>query len=71
MAAAIPSSGCCRLGRKAQRAMLAVPDEGEDFRDRRILRRHAAARFQPLGKDAGAMKQLLIERRAPSRAVAA
>ena len=42
--------------------MLAVADEGEDFRDRGILGRQRLHRVQPFGKDAGAVKQLLIER---------
>ena len=63
MAAALPSSvPVAVVGRKAQRAMLAVADEGEDFRDRRILARQRLHRVQPLGEDAGAVKQLLIER---------
>src|ERR1700682_1815523 len=42
--------------------MLAVADEGENFRDRRILRGHRLSCVQPLGKDAGAVKQFLIKR---------
>src|SRR6187431_880934 len=63
MAAAIPSSGFVAVvGRQAQRAMLAVADEGEDFGDRRIAGRQRLHVIEPFGKDAGAMKQLLIER---------
>ena len=44
MAAAIPSSlSAAVVGRKTQRAVLAVADEGEDFRNRRIFARPAAA----------------------------
>src|SRR5260370_40233948 len=63
MVAAIPSSVLVAVvGRKAQRAVLAVADEGEDFRNRRILRGHRLHRGQPLGKDPGAVKQFLVER---------
>src|SRR4051812_4262158 len=63
MVAAIPSSVLVAVvGGKAQRTMLAVIDEGEDFRDRRIGCRQRLHRGQPLGKDAGTMKQSLIER---------
>src|SRR5215212_929896 len=63
MAAAIPSSLLAALaGGKAERAMLALRDEGEDFGDRRILAGELLHRIQPLGKDAGAVKQLLVER---------
>src|ERR1700712_328427 len=63
MAAAIPSSLLVAVvGGKTQRAMLAVIDEGENFRDRGIFHRERLHRDQPLGKDAGAVKQLLIER---------
>src|SRR6478752_4750617 len=63
MAAAVPSSLLVAVaGRQAQRAVLAVANEGEDFGDRRILCHHRLHHVQPLGKDAGAVKQLLIER---------
>src|SRR3954453_9856421 len=62
MAAAIPSSMLAVVGRQAQRAMFAVIDESEDFSDRRIFRGLRLHRVQALGKNAGAMKQLLIER---------
>src|SRR6267142_7128756 len=63
MAAAIPSSMFVAVvGWKAQRAMLALADESENFRDRRILSRQRLRRIQPLGEDAGPVKQLLIER---------
>src|ERR1700712_4657859 len=63
MAAATPSSMLVAVvGRKTQRAMLAVIDESEDFRNRRILRGLRLHGGQALGKDARAMKQLLIER---------
>src|SRR5437588_1418441 len=63
MAAAVPSSLVVAVaGGQAQRAVLAGTDEAQDFRDRRILRGHRLHRDQPLGKDAGAEKQLLIER---------
>src|SRR5579863_7743739 len=63
MASATPSSRpAAVVGRQAQRAMLGRADEGEDFRDRRILGRQRLQLAEPLGKPAGAMKQLLIER---------
>src|SRR4051794_23531318 len=63
MAAAIPSSVLVAvIGRKAQRAVLAVVDKGEDFRDRGILLRHWLYHLQSLGKNPRAMKQLLIKR---------
>src|ERR1700738_3152507 len=42
--------------------MLAVANKGQNFRDRRIFGRQRLHRAQPLGKNAGAVKQLLIER---------
>ena len=69
MAAATPSSMLvATAGRKAQRAMLAIADEAEDFRNRGILCGERLHRVQPLGEDAGAVKQLLVERRARWRA---
>src|SRR5262245_11371963 len=63
MAAAVPSSRPVAVaGGKAERAMLALRDKGEDFGDRRIFAGHRLHRVQPLGKDAGAVKQLLVER---------
>src|SRR5215208_8267656 len=63
MAAAIPLSLLAAVaGGKAERAMLALRDEGEDFSDRRILTGKLLHRSQPLGKDTGAVKQLLVER---------
>src|SRR5207244_9492240 len=47
---------------KTERAMLALRDEGEDFGDSRILSGQRLHRIQPLGKDARAVKQALIER---------
>src|SRR5438045_4714669 len=62
MAAAIPSSMLVAVvGGKAQRAMLAVADEGKDFRNRLILRGKRLHQVQPFGKDARTVKQLLIE----------
>jgi len=66
MAAAFLSSMLVAVvGRKAQRAMLALADKGEDFRDRGIFRRLRLHRGQTLGKDARAMKQILIKRPHP------
>src|ERR1700704_1572610 len=63
MAAAIPSSMLVAVvGGKTERAMLAFADEGEDFRDGRIFRGLRLHGGQTLGKNTGAMKQLLIER---------
>src|ERR1700731_4277139 len=42
--------------------MLAVVDEGQDFRDRGVRARQRLHRAQPFGKNARSMKQLLIER---------
>src|SRR5713226_3110714 len=50
------------VSRKAQHAVLAVADEGQDFRDRGILSRQRLHRIQTLGENAGAVKQLLIKR---------
>src|SRR5262249_46296261 len=47
--------------RKAERTMLAVPDEGQDFRDRRVFARERLPRWEPFGEDAGAVEQLVIE----------
>src|SRR5678815_3769744 len=60
MLAAIPCS--IGAGGKTERPQLAALDEGEDFRDRGILARQRLHRSQPLGEDAGAVEQLLIER---------
>src|SRR5262245_40192338 len=63
MAAAIPSSLLVAVvGGKAQRAKLALLDEGEDFGDRRVLAGERLQGDQPLGKDTGTVKQSLIER---------
>src|SRR4051794_30980126 len=63
MVAAIPSSMAATVvGRQAKRTVLAVADEGEDFRNGRILARERLHRIQPFGEDPGAVKQLLIER---------
>ena len=53
---------CSVVGRQTQRAVLALADEGEDLRNRRVLGRAAAPR-SGARKDAGSVKQLLIERR--------
>src|SRR5580692_4504424 len=42
--------------------MLALVDERQDFRDRRIRARQRLHRTQPFSKNAGAVEQLLIER---------
>ena len=64
MAAAIPSSRLVAavVGGQAERTMLALPDESKDFGNRRILSGQRLHRIQPLGKDAGAVKQFLVER---------
>src|SRR5512140_2525466 len=62
MAAAIPSSSVAVVGRQAQRAVPTAIDEGEDLRDRRILRAEWLHSVQPFGEYARAVKQLLIER---------
>src|SRR6266403_1380257 len=50
------------VSRKAQRTMLAVGDEGQNFRDRGILGRQRLHLAQPFGENAWSVKQLLIER---------
>src|SRR5260370_12898765 len=50
------------VSRKAQRTMLAVGDEGRNSRDRGILGRQRLHLAQPVGENAWAVKQLLIER---------
>src|SRR5580698_1572087 len=63
MAGMAPSSmAAAGIIRKAQRAMLAVADEGEDLLDRRIFGGQRLHRGEPLGENTGAVKQLLIER---------
>src|SRR4051812_17846657 len=62
MAAAIPSSMLAVVGGQAERAMLALRDEGEDFSNRRVFAGERLHGTQPLGKDAGTVKQLLVER---------
>src|SRR5690349_9441712 len=63
MAAAIPSSMLVAVvGGKAERTVLAFPDESKDFGDRRIRCGQRLHRAQPLGKDAGAVKKFLVER---------
>src|SRR3954464_8279258 len=63
MAAAIPSSVLVAVvGRKAQCAVFPVVDEGEDLRERGILRGQGLHRVHPLAKVAGAENQFLIER---------
>src|SRR4029077_1313449 len=42
--------------------MLALADEGKDFRDRRIVAGERLHRVEPLGEDAGSVEQLLVER---------
>src|SRR5262249_17836720 len=49
------------VGRQAQRPQLAVGDEGEDFRDGGIIRRHRLHARKPLGKDAGPVEELLVK----------
>src|SRR6266853_995811 len=49
------------VSRKAQRAMLAVGDERQNFRDRGVLGRQGLHLAQPVGENAGTVKQLLIE----------
>ena len=52
MAAAIPSSVLVAVvGRETQRTMLAVVDEGKDFRDGGILHSQWLHRSQSLGKE--------------------
>src|ERR1700716_3731686 len=48
--------------REPQRPMLAVANKAQNFSDRRVCGRQRLHRAQPLGKNAGAVKQLLIER---------
>src|SRR5215468_4820103 len=69
LAADVMACGCPRLlltiagvGRQAKRAMLGFGNEGQNLRNRRIFRRHRLHGLQTLGKDAGAVKQLLIKR---------
>src|SRR5262245_2148443 len=50
------------IGRQAKRAMLGFGNEGQNLRNRGIFRRHRLHGLQTLGKDAGAVKQLLIKR---------
>src|SRR6202451_2004847 len=50
------------VGRQAQGTMLVVGDEGQDFGDRGVLGRHRLHCVQPLGEDAGSVKQFLIKR---------
>src|SRR5262245_43585503 len=61
--AAVPGSvrSAAAVGRQAQRTVFCFGDEGEDFRDRRILRCHRLHRLEAFGEDAWAVKQLLIE----------
>ena len=62
MAAAFLSSlPVAVVGRKTQRAVLAIADEGEAFRNRRIFLGQRLHRIEALGKYAGAVEQLLIE----------
>src|SRR6266699_3659399 len=49
------------VSRKAQRTMLPVGDEGQNFRDRGVLGGQRLHLVQPFGKDAWSVKQLLIE----------
>src|SRR5689334_8738522 len=49
------------VGRQAQRAMFCFGDEGQNFRDRRVFRRQRLHGLEPLGENAGSVKQLLIE----------
>src|SRR3974390_2277282 len=63
MAPAAPWSMFLRLiGRKAERAMLAVADKAEDFGDRRIRSRQRLHRTEPFGEHTRSVQQLLIER---------
>jgi hypothetical protein len=57
-----PLMSVAAASRKAQRPMLAVGDEGQNFRDRRVLGCQGLHLAQPFGENAGSMKQLLIER---------
>src|ERR1700736_4047555 len=50
--------------------MLAVANEGQNFRDRRIFGSQRLHRAQPLGKNARTVKQLLIERTYGSKPLA-
>src|SRR5438876_5686757 len=50
------------VSRKAQRTMLAVGDEDQNFRDRGVLGRQGLQLAQPFGEVAWSVKQLLIER---------
>src|SRR2546429_265837 len=71
MVAAVPfSMPKAVVGRKTERAVLAVADESENFRNRGVLLRHRLHRVQPFGKDAGPVKQLLIERAHRSKPLA-
>src|ERR1700733_5342031 len=63
MAPAAPSSlPGARVGREAERAMLAVFDESKNLRDRRVRSCQWLHGTQPFGKNAGSMEQFLIER---------
>src|SRR5882757_4963071 len=63
MAWAAPSStALAAVSRQAQSAMLAIADEGQNFRNRRIFDRQGLHRVQPFGKHSGSIKQLLIKR---------
>src|SRR3981081_3780536 len=63
MARATPSSMLVgAVVREAQRPMLAVANKAQNFSDGRVCGRQRLHRAQPLGKNAGAVKQLLIER---------
>ena len=70
MVAAIPSINAGRRCRPEGTARRCLPPsmKAQDFRDRGILRRQRLHRAQPLGENAGAVKQLLIERHARWRA---
>src|SRR5262249_17338473 len=67
-AADVMACGCARSllrvavnGREAKRGMFCLGDEGQDLRNRRIFRGHRLHCLEAFGKDAGAVKQLLIE----------
>src|SRR5580692_2520054 len=63
MAPATPSSMSVAVAsRKAEGAKLAVADEGQNFPYCRVFGRQRLHLFQPFGKNAGAVKQLFIER---------
>src|ERR1700761_9035153 len=62
MATAASSLSVARIGRKAQSAMLAVVDERQDLRDRRVCARQRLHRAQPFGKNARSVEQFLVER---------